>query len=193
MRAVGLVNKFDSSIMKLIQKYCRFTCLDGFMKTVSTLGDIGFIWLMMAAYLFRDWRYESIQLFLSIAACCIVCNIIMKPLFGRSRPFDSSVYGEEDVELLIKEPQDHSFPSGHTMASFTAAATIALLFGGMFGTAAFVLAFLIGWSRLYLFVHHPSDVLGGMIFGTILGSLCTIFGGGLVNELVKLSVLLLGY
>ncbi len=186
------ITLFDRRVMAFIQNHCRIPALDGLMRIVSQLGDIGFIWLMIAAYLFRDWRYESIQLFLSIGCCCILCNIIMKPLFSRRRPFETEIYGGEDVELLIREPEDHSFPSGHTMASFTAASTIALLFGHP-GAAAFLLAFLIGWSRLYLFVHHPSDVVGGMVFGTILGTICTLFGEGLVEWLVNLTMLLLGY
>ncbi len=190
---MSFIHKFDKRVMDFIQDHCRIPVLDSFMQVVTKLGDLGFVWLMIAAYLFRDRRYESMQLFLSIACCCVLCNLIMKPFFKRERPFETELYGEEEVDLLIREPEDHSFPSGHTMASFTAAASLALLFGRGVGTAAFLLAFLIGWSRLYLFVHHPSDVLAGMIFGSILGTFCTLFCGGIAEALVEVTILLIGY
>ena len=71
-------------------------------------------------------------------------------------------------ELLVAEPTDWSFPSGHTAASFTAAS--ALYAGGTrLWIPAAVLSLLIAFSRMYLYVHYPSDVLAGLILGTCLG------------------------
>ena len=121
----------DHKLLDILQKHCRRQRLDQLMAALTHLGDMGFVWLLWAVALFRNHRMESILLVGSIAVCAVVCNLIMKPLFGRSRPFES-----RDVELLIREPKDRSFPSGHTMASFTAAAALFGLFGGWQGALA---------------------------------------------------------
>ncbi len=178
---------FDEKIADWIQEKCRRSWLDKPMQIITHLGDLGLIWLLWAAALFQGYRVESMRLFLSIATCCVACNLIMKPLFARERPFE-----DEDVELLIAEPTDHSFPSGHTMASFTAAATLMGLFGGWIGIISLLIAVLIGWSRLYLYVHHPSDVLAGAVFGWILGSLCLPLWAEAAVKLAEFTVFMLG-
>ena len=98
------------------------------------------------------------------AALCIdviVCNGILKNLFARTRPFDVN----EAVQLLITAPKDFSFPSGHTAASFAAVA--ALYFAGekKLWKVSLVLAVLLAFSRMYLYVHYPTDILGGVLVG----------------------------
>ena len=90
------------------------------------------------------------------AALCIdviVCNGILKNLFARTRPFDVN----EAVQLLITAPKDFSFPSGHTAASFAAEKKL--------WKVSLVLAVLIAFSRMYLYVHYPTDILGGVLVG----------------------------
>lgn len=178
----------DHKLLDILQKHCRRQRLDQLMAALTHLGDMGFVWLLWAVTLFRNHRMESILLVSSITVCAVVCNLIMKPLFGRSRPFES-----RDVELLIREPKDRSFPSGHTMASFTAAATLLGLFGGWQGALALALACLIGWTRLYLCVHHPSDVLAGALFGGVVGALCAAFGRGIAAAWAEWTLWFLGF
>lgn len=178
----------DHKLLDFLQKYCRHEKLDGIMAALTHLGDLGFVWLLWAVALFRNHREEAVLLVSSIAVCALVCNLLMKPLFGRSRPFES-----RDVELLIREPKDRSFPSGHTMASFTAAAVLLCLFGGWQGALALALACLIGWTRLYLCVHHPSDVLAGAFFGSIVGSLCACLGQGMAAIIADWTRWFLGF
>ena len=94
----------------------------------------------------------------------LLCNVILKPAAARPRPFEVNM----GVRLLIEAPKDFSFPSGHTGASFAAAA--ALFFAGSRGWIPVgILAVLIGFSRLYLYVHYPSDVLAGALLGIAAG------------------------
>ena len=87
-------------------------------------------------------------------------NMILKPLVARMRPFTVNTA----IELLIPPPTDFSFPSGHTYASF-ASATAICRNNRKIGVPALILASLIAFSRLYLYVHYPSDVLGGAVVG----------------------------
>ena len=100
----------------------------------------------------------------------IIGNGILKNLVARTRPFDLGNAVVSRNRLLIEAPTDYSFPSGHTLASFEAATAI-YKDHTLYGFAAFVLALLIAFSRIYLQVHYPSDVLGGAILGFLLGLL----------------------
>ena len=95
----------------------------------------------------------------------VICNIIMKPAFARIRPYDYQLeHFGKTIQLLVSTPHDFSFPSGHTIASFEAATAIAI-HNKKWGVAALVLACLIAFSRLYLYVHYPTDVLASVVLG----------------------------
>lgn len=140
---------------------------DAFWTYVTGLGDGGRIWILLAAVLLciPKTRKSGLILALALSVELILCNRIMKPLFARPRPFDVN----SAVRLLIPCPGDFSFPSGHTAASFVAVA--ALYFAGerKLWKPALILAVLIAFSRLYLYVHYPTDILGGMAVGVIAG------------------------
>ena len=93
----------------------------------------------------------------------IIGNLILKNAISRDRP----CWIEPTVTLLVKSPTDFSFPSGHSMNGFTAAVTI-LFYDKRWGIAAVVLAALIAFSRLYNFVHFPTDVFAGIVIGTVI-------------------------
>ena len=102
----------------------------------------------------------------ALALDVVCCNLLLKPLVARVRPFDANPL----VELIVGRPTDWSFPSGHTAASF--ASTAALYASGEpLWIPAAVLSVLIAFSRLYLYVHYPTDVLAGLVLGTVLGVL----------------------
>lgn len=96
----------------------------------------------------------------------LVGNVCLKNLIARPRPcwLDSS------VRLLIADPTDYSFPSGHTLSSVIGA-TILTKTDRRFGYAAIPLAALIAFSRLYLYAHFPSDVLAAAVLGVMIGEL----------------------
>ena len=150
--------------MRFFTEYrkCITLFLDPLMIGVSALGNGGAIWLLTAAVLllFRKTRKCGTLMLLSMAACFLLGNLCIKNLVQRPRPCQI----DTAVALLIPVPGEYSFPSGHTLHSFTAAVMI-FLHHRRAGIAALLFAALIAFSRMYLFVHFPTDILGGMVLG----------------------------
>ena len=94
--------------------------------------------------------------------------MILKPAVGRIRPYDFQESLGVTINLLIDKQHDFSFPSGHTIASFEAC-TVLLLANKKMGIPAAILAVLIAFSRMYLYVHYPTDVIASVILGTLFG------------------------
>ncbi|MCR5416078.1 MAG: phosphatase PAP2 family protein [Pseudobutyrivibrio sp.] len=140
--------------------------LDFIMPKITFLGDKGWFWIVLALVMMVlvKTRKLGFQSAVALVISVFLCNIVLKHVFMRCRP----CWLEPDVQLLVGIPDDYSFPSGHTNASF-AVATAIFTRNKKWGIAALVLAVLIGISRLYVFVHWPTDVLVGMLTG--------IFGG----------------
>ena len=111
----------------------------------------------------------------------LVGNGILKPLVGRLRPFEI----REGIELIIKAPGGYSFPSGHTVSSVVGA-TVLTRANKKFGYVAIPLAVLIAFSRMYLFVHFPTDILAGAVLGFAIGFAVVSVGNRLINK-IKLS------
>lgn len=156
----------DFSILDWVQLHLRCGFLDTVMPWITALGEYGAVWILLAVVLLlrKDTRQVGIMMALALALDVLLCNVIVKPLVARPRPFAL----RPEVELLIKAPREFSFPSGHTAASFAAAG--ALWFSHRRGrVAALILAAVIGLSRIYLYVHYPSDVLGGAVLGLLCG------------------------
>lgn len=157
---------FDLAILDWIQANLCNSVLDFVMPLVSKLGNGGMIWIAFALLLliFPKSRRTGAAMFVSLGLEVVCCNLILKPLVGRIRPFEIN----KAVELLVPRPTDFSFPSGHTGASFAAAG--ALFFrGDRMWIPSCILAALIAFSRLYLYVHYPSDVLAGALLGIMAG------------------------
>ncbi len=173
------MNKFarqDKKAMLFLQNNIQTDFLDKIMPRVSAAANAGIIWILAACIMGMSDKYKKTSKILikALLLSTFVCNLVLKPFFGRIRPFDAL----ESVESRIKEPKDPSFPSGHTMASFVAAMVI-FCTSPLLGTAAFILAFFIAVSRLYLLVHYPSDVIIGSWLGAVIGALSIFkFGKG---------------
>jgi undecaprenyl-diphosphatase len=140
----------------------RSQFLDDIMPFITKLGSGGFIWIITGLVFLKSkqYRMDGIMLLASLLLCGLFGNLLLKPLVGRIRPCDIHM----SVPLLIARPTDYSFPSGHAMSSF-AAANIIFHANMELGIAAYILAALIAFSRLYLYVHYPSDILAGIILG----------------------------
>jgi len=156
----------ELAILNWIQANCRCPLLDVLMPAVSLICNHGEIWILAAAglLLFKKTRSAGVTVALALGMHLLICNGLLKPLIGRIRPCDVNTA----VQLLIAHPADASFPSGHASASFAAVSAMKAS-GCRLWRAAFVLAVLISFSRLYLYVHWPSDILGGAVLGIALG------------------------
>lgn len=154
----------EFSILDFIQNQFRTSFGDFVMPLISKLGNGGIIWLVLSGLLcvFPKYRKAGVTMLTALALDVLLCNVMLKPLVGRMRPFTVNT----GMELLINAPKDFSFPSGHTAASFAAA--FALLFvKNKLWIPSMILASLIAFSRLYLYVHYPTDVLAGILLGLI--------------------------
>lgn len=160
------ITNLDMSVLNYIYDNLRCAFLDVFMPFITLFGESGIFFICLAVILMfiPKTRKTGFTLSVSLIIGLICCNMILKPIIARPRPYTI----REDVVLLVEKLYDYSFPSGHTTAAFEAA-SVMLIRNRRVGIAFLVLAILIAISRLYLFVHYPTDVLVGMLLGIISG------------------------
>lgn len=153
----------DSSMLLFIQERIRNPILTPIFTVITHLGDGGAIWIIASMGLLcsKKTRETGVMALGALTGSVLINNVILKNLVCRLRPFDV-IYG---LVPLIPKPQDYSFPSGHTAASFAAGCILFRRLPKRYGIWALVLAVLIACSRIYLGVHYPSDVLFGMLSG----------------------------
>ena len=139
--------------------------LDQIMLFITSLGDEGWFWLAIGVVclVFKKHRKMGLQLLLSMLGTFILGNLIIKNLVARPRPCD--IDAVVDI-LLSTRPHGHSFPSGHSINSMVAAVAL-FLNNKKIGIPSIIIATLIGFSRLYLFVHFPTDVLAGFVIAVL--------------------------
>ena len=171
---------FEFIILDFIQAHFRCEFLDFLVPKISALGNRGILWIVFTLILLMMKKTRKYGLYsaISLILMLTVCNLGLKPLIARMRPFTHNTA----VTLLIPPPSDYSFPSGHTMAGF--ATSVAYLMCHLsrknakektfFDSAAmvvimFAVAAIIAFTRLYLYVHYPTDVLGAIILGNVDG------------------------
>ena len=165
--------------------------LDVFMPLVTKLGDAGIFWIILTVVLLiiPKTRHIGLASFIALVLDIILCNGIIKPIFIRCRPgwlmfFEGGPDWIRNMEMLVSFPNDYSFPSGHTAASFASATAVLATLKGKYkwwGVGALCLATLIGISRLYVCVHWPTDVIAGLVVGVI----CGIVGWAIAKPLWK--------
>lgn len=136
--------------------------LDKLMTAITFLGNSGWFFIVLGVLLlcFERTRKTGFLVLVSLTVGLLIGNGALKHLVMRDRP----CWIDQTVPLLIANPTDFSFPSGHTLAAFETAVSIFLV-NKRWGIPMLALAALIGLSRLYLFVHFPTDVLSGMVLG----------------------------
>ena len=157
MWELGVLEWFDS---------IHGTVLDPLMVGITYSATSGLIWFVLGFLMTcsQRWRRCGVSVIVAVAVTYIVVDVVLKPLVCRDRPF-----AVEDFDLLIAAPDSWSFPSGHTASAF-AGATAILIHSRRWGCVAMLYAILVGISRVYLCVHWPTDVLGGIVLGAAVGT-----------------------
>lgn len=160
--------KTELDFLDLLQRRCRGPLRDRFFVLVSRIGDRCAVWFVLAfgMILFPSSRIAGLAVLAAIGFECLACDLALKPHVARVRPFRRN----PSVKLLVREPRDFSFPSGHTGWSFAAVSVLFFYHSPLFWPAL-VLAVLMAWSRMYLYVHYPTDVAAGAALGTACGGL----------------------
>lgn len=164
----------DGQILLFIQEHIRNALCDVFFKSITHLGDAGIFWILLTIVLlcFKQTRKAGIYSACGLILSLIVNNLILKNLVGRVRPYELV----EGLNCIVGPAHDASFPSGHTGASFASAVSIYKQIPKKFAIFFIVLASLIAFSRLYVGIHYPTDVLGGLVTGIGIGIIVNIFG-----------------
>ncbi len=159
---------FDLPILDWIQATLQSPFMDKFMPFITIFGNGGIFWIAWAVLLicFPKTRRTGLGMGFALILGLLICNIILKPGVARPRPYDMQAEMGVMIDLLVKRSHDFSFPSGHTIASFEASVVL-LKNSKKMGIPAFILAILVSFSRLYLYVHYPTDVIVSVILGTI--------------------------
>lgn len=161
--------ELDRNMLLWIQDVIRSDILTPFFIIITKIGDGGIVWILISIILLipKKTRRVGILSLLALVGSFIIDNIILKNLVARTRPYEVV----QGLKLLIGKQNDFSFPSGHTGSSFASAVILYKELPKKYGIPLIGLATLIGFSRLYLGVHYPSDVLGGAIIGTLIAIL----------------------
>ena len=152
---------WEISFLNYVQANLRTDWLTPVMKFFTSIGDNGYLWIgmILVMFCFRKSRKESFYMAAALLLEFILCNLFLKPLFFRVRP-----YTVGPAILLLEAPADGSFPSGHTGSAFACIAAL-FLCRSRWRWPSLAVGLVIAWSRLYFYFHFPTDVLGGVILG----------------------------
>ena len=167
----GLAVSLDLPILDWIAANLWCPIGDTVMPIITMFGDGGIFWIAISVILMltKKHRRTGFGMAFALIMGLLVCNIILKPGVARIRPYDFQLkYFAKEITLIAGGMHDFSFPSGHTIASFEAC-TALMLGNKKFGIPATILAILVAFSRLYLYLHYPTDVIASIILGTLFG------------------------
>ena len=177
------ITKVDLQILDLIQRYIRCDFLDKVLPAITKLCDHGLVPIIAAVLLLTIPKTRRIGLSMGIAFICggLIGNLFLKNVVARIRPYDLT-----DFDVIIERLSDYSFPSGHTLIAFETAVVLLILLKGRARWIAIVttvLASIIAFSRLYLYVHYPTDILAGIVLGTLFGIIGARLGEHIIDKI----------
>lgn len=156
---------WESRFLLWIQKRLRTEKLTRWMKRITMLGNGGLVWLLIAIFLlaFRSKRTLAVTILVAQLSGAFITNLLLKNIIKRKRPYESV----PQLETLLPPQRDWSFPSGHATSSVSASSLLLLHLPFWIGIPFMGIGLCIVWSRMYLGVHYPTDIFGGMIIGGI--------------------------
>ena len=172
---IDIINSIDISILTFIQNNIRSDIATPFWSFISLLGTWGAIWIASILILLavKKTRKTGITAAISLVLEALITNVALKPLIARPRPFDAV----DSLTYIGIELNDYSFPSGHTAAAFACSLVMLKLLPKKIGIPAVILSVLIGFSRIYLGAHYPSDVIAGFVIGMMTGGIALTISG----------------
>lgn len=162
---MNALNQIEVGWLHALQDAAGCAFLDFIMPLITSLSDAGIFWIILAVILlcFKKTRRAGMTMGLALIFGLLLCNLTLKPLTARIRPY----IFDPAIQLIVGPESEFSFPSGHTISAFEGAVGLWIRHRKA-GWACIVLAVLIGFSRLYLMVHYPTDVIAGMLLGIVL-------------------------
>ncbi len=173
------VTTWDASVITAIYENVHSAFLTMFFRIVTLLGEGGIFWIAVAVILlfFKKTRRSGICIGASLLIGVIVGNGIIKNVVARPRPYDAIA----GIESVVSHLSDYSFPSGHSLCCFEAATALAMN-RTKWAILAYVGAVLVAVSRLFLFVHYPTDVICGALLGVLFGVLGSLAAGAIYDR-----------
>ena len=161
------LNLFELGLLQGLQEAVGCSLLDKLTVAISTTGDKGIGLILLAVVLLCIPRTRKVGAVVAVALVLdlLLVNLTLKPLVARVRPYDLGI----DLNLITHHPSDFSFPSGHTAVAFAGAVALYAA-GKKWMRIGLVYACCMGFCRMYLMMHYPTDVL----FGALCGALCGV-------------------
>lgn len=187
MCILNIITQTDLNILDFLYNNLRCPFLNGFFSFITHFGDAGLFWIALAVIflIFKKTRKMGAMMGVALVLGLFICNLGIKPAVARIRPYDLKESLGSVIDVIIsKKPTDFSFPSGHTVASFEGAVVI-FSQNKKWGIPALILAALVAFSRLYLYVHYPSDVLVGLVIGVINAVLAVLIVNAVIKKFAK--------
>ncbi len=158
--------EWDASILLWIQENMRTDLMTTIMKAITRLGDAGSLWVVLSIVLLviNKTRKVGAASAVSLILTFVVVNVGIKNLVARTRPYEVI----DGLVSLVGKQSDFSFPSGHSAHAFAVGVVILIMMPRKIGVPIFVISVLMAFSRLYVGVHYPTDVIAGAFLGTLM-------------------------
>lgn len=166
--AMEAFSQWEGAFLLFLQESVRTPALTWLLTKITALGDAGWFWIVLTVFFLAAGKYRATGQVMALALLIdvLVVNAAVKNIVCRVRPYDVV----EGLVPLIGRQVDWSFPSGHAASSLAAATAILLTVKNGWRYLPLMLALVICFSRLYVGVHYPSDVLAGMAVGVLCGA-----------------------